>query len=114
MRLHAPLFVVDSIDGPRIVGEGVNPEKWGEIGGPRELLGNNVDRGDKKTEISGIAPPGFATIPREIADTRSARWLECVPHRENPKKGTPGFMRAYLKAHRPYFGLFTIWAVWAG
>jgi len=23
-------------------------------------------------------------------------------------------MRAYLKAHRPYFGLFTIWAVWAG
>ena len=23
-------------------------------------------------------------------------------------------MRAYLKAHRPYFGLFAIWAVWAG
>lgn len=35
-------------------------------------------------------------------------------NRENPMKGTLGFMRAYLKAHRPYFGLFAIWAVWAG
>ncbi len=26
----------------------------------------------------------------------------------------PHVMRAYLKAHRPYFGLFSLWAVWAG